>query len=105
MILIMCPQQPFIPLWKSFHFLVSGLTLTVIVACGGPLVGVTVVDERTADLDLAEEVLQLLRGGPARGQRRCERLAAPGALIRRRHLLRHSFLIGTQAESPCLLRE
>ena len=48
MILIMCRQQPFIPLWKSFPFLVSGLTLTVLVACGGPLVGVTVVDERTA---------------------------------------------------------
>jgi len=48
MILIMCRQKPFISLWKSFPFLVSSLTLTVLVACGGPLVGVTVVDERTA---------------------------------------------------------
>jgi len=48
MILIMCRQKPFIPIWKSFPFLVSSLTLTVLVACGGPLVGVTVVDERTA---------------------------------------------------------
>ena len=34
--------------WKSIHRLGISLTLTIFVGCGGPLVGVTVVDERTA---------------------------------------------------------
>lgn len=35
-------------LWKSIQFFGNGLALVVFIGCGGPLVGVTVVDERTA---------------------------------------------------------
>jgi uncharacterized protein YdbL (DUF1318 family) len=34
--------------WKSINLLASSFALTMFMGCGGPLVGVTVVDERTA---------------------------------------------------------
>ncbi len=48
MIVIMRRTEPIIVSWKFFHVLLIGFTLSVLIACGGPLVGVTVVDERTA---------------------------------------------------------
>lgn len=48
MIGIMCHRQPATILWKSLKPLAYSLTFTMFVGCGGPLVGVTVVDERTA---------------------------------------------------------
>ncbi len=48
MIVIMHRTEPIIASWKLFHVLLIGFTLSVLSACGGPLVGVTVVDERTA---------------------------------------------------------
>ena len=48
MIIIMRRTDPMNASWKRFYSLLIGLTLSVLSACGGPLVGVTVVDERTA---------------------------------------------------------
>ena len=48
MMLIMHPQPSDSLIWKSTKTLASSLALTMFVGCGGPLVGVTVVDERTA---------------------------------------------------------
>ncbi len=48
MIVIMRRTEPMIAYWKFFHFFLIAFTLSVLTACGGPLVGVTVVDERTA---------------------------------------------------------
>lgn len=48
MIEIMDHQQPATFLWKSLKALAYSFSFTMFVACGGPLVGVTVVDERTA---------------------------------------------------------
>ena len=48
MIRIMNPQRTNTFLWKAILSLSSGIVLATIMGCGGPLVGVTVVDERTA---------------------------------------------------------
>lgn len=48
MIVIMRRTKSLIPSWKLFQFLLIVLILSILPACGGPLVGVTVVDERTA---------------------------------------------------------
>ncbi len=48
MIEIMRYQHPVTFLWKSLKPLAYSFTFTMFVGCGGPLVGVTVVDERTA---------------------------------------------------------
>ena len=48
MIEIMYHQQPATFLWKLLKPLAYSFTFIMFVACGGPLVGVTVVDERTA---------------------------------------------------------
>ena len=48
MIPIMCPQPSKSFIGKSIKTLVVSFALTMLIGCGGPLVGVTVVDERTA---------------------------------------------------------
>ena len=48
MMIIMRRTEPFIALRNLFPLLLIGLILFIATACGGPLVGVTVVDERTA---------------------------------------------------------
>ena len=48
MIEIMCHQQPATFLWKFLKPLACSFAFSLLVGCGGPLVGVTVVDERTA---------------------------------------------------------
>ena len=48
MIPIMCPQPSKSFIGKSIKTLAGSFALTMLIGCGGPLVGVTVVDERTA---------------------------------------------------------
>lgn len=48
MILIMAPRQSDSFIEKTIRTLASSFVLIIFMGCGGPLVGVTVVDERTA---------------------------------------------------------